>query len=66
MKKLKLGKRRKYIKYPLIRDLPPKKRNDELKIYLKKILKLEESTINGIYDDFEYLLDIEEKDFNEI
>ena len=62
---LKLGKKRKYIKYLLIRDPPPKEKNDELKIYLQKVLKLEESIINGIYDDFENLLDIKEKDFNE-
>ena len=65
LENLKLGKKKKYIKYLMIRDPPPKEINNKLKIYLKKVLKLEETTINGIYDDFENLLDIKEKDFDE-
>ena len=33
--------------------------------FIKKVLKLIESTINGIYENFENLLNINEKDFNE-
>jgi len=66
LKELKLGEALKYIKYLIIKDMPPKKEEKEdLYIYFKKIFDLKENFLIEMKEDFEVLLNLGEKDFHE-
>ena len=66
LKQLKLGDKLKYIKYLIIKDSPPKKeKKDDLFIYFKKVLNIEETKISQILDSLEDLLSFKEEEFDE-
>ena len=56
----------KYLKYLIIRDPPPEKeKKNDLGIYFKKLLKIEEILINQILDNLDNLLSFNEEEFDE-